>query len=287
MNQRPARVAAIHDLSGFGRCSLSVILPALSAMGVQVVPVPTAILSTHTGGLGEVELRDLTSFIPASLEHYQRLGLDFECIYTGFLASEQQIDHCLRYLEAYPKALAVVDPVMGDHGKAYRTYTPQLRRRLGELVKVADVITPNLTEAYMLLGLPYESGSLSRLQARSLLAKLGELGPEEVVITGVQLATGEMANIGYDKGNNSYWVVFCDYVPVSYPGTGDLFASVLCGAFLTGDSLPIAMGRATAFVERCIKTTFSYSSDPRYGVMLEKELPALVNGFNGKDFSLL
>jgi len=287
MNQRPARVAAIHDLSGFGRCSLSVILPALSAMGVQVVPVPTAILSTHTGGLGEVEMRDLTSFIPASLEHYQRLGLDFECIYTGFLASEQQIDHCLDYIKAYPKALAVVDPVMGDHGKAYRTYTPQLRQRLGELVKEADVITPNLTEAYMLLGQPYESGSLSRLQARSLLAKLGELGPEAVVITGVQLATGEMANIGYDKGNNSYWVVTCDYVPVSYPGTGDLFASVLCGAFLTGDSLPIAMGRATAFVERCIKTTFSYSSDPRYGVMLEKELPTLVNGVGGKDFSLL
>lgn len=287
MNHRPARVAAIHDLSGFGRCSLSVILPTLSTMGVQVCPVPTAVFSTHTGGLGEVEFRDLTSFIPAALEHYKRLDLDFECIYSGFLGSEEQIDHCKHFFAAYPDALAVVDPVMGDHGKAYRTYTETMRSRLGELVQVADVITPNLTEACMLLKTPYINEALSRTQAKSLLAKLGELGPNYVIITGVHLQTGEMANIGYDKANNSYWVVPCDYVPVSYPGTGDLFASVLTGAFLTGDSLPIAMGRATYFVERCIKTTFSYSSDTRYGVMLEKELSVLTNGANGKDFSLL
>lgn len=287
MKNRPARVAAIHDLSGFGRCSLSVILPTLSTMGVQVCPVPTAVLSTHTGGLGEVEFRDLTDFIVPCLEHYQRLGLEFECIYSGFLGSEEQIDHCLRFFSAYPDALAVVDPVMGDHGKAYRTYTETMRARLSELVQVADVITPNLTEACMLLKIPYINEALTRSQARSILAKLGELGPEYVVITGVELATGQMSNIGYDKKNNSYWAVTCDYVPVSYPGTGDIFASVLTGAFLTGDSLPLAMGRATYFVERCIKTTFSYSSDTRYGVMLEKELAVLTNSFNGKEFFLL
>ncbi len=287
MNNRPARVAAIHDLSGFGRCSLSVILPTLSTMGVQVCPIPTAVLSSHTGGLGEVEFRDLTNFIPACLEHYQELKLDFDCIYSGFLGSEEQIDHCLSFFSSYPNALAVVDPVMGDHGKAYRTYTETMRNRLSELVQVADVITPNLTEACMLLKIPYIKEGLTRTQARSLLAKLGELGPKYVVITGVELATGKMANIGYDKVNNSYWVVACDYLPVSYPGTGDIFASVLTGAFLTGDSLPIAMGRATYFVERCIKTTFSYSSDPRYGVMLEKELSVLMNGRNSAEFALL
>ena len=287
MNNRPARIAAIHDLSGFGRCSLSVILPTLSTMGVQVCPVPTAVLSSHTGGLGEVEFRDLTDFIAPCLEHYQRLGLEFECIYSGFLGSEEQIDHCLSFFSAYPNALAVVDPVMGDHGKPYRTYTEAMRSRLCELVQVADIITPNLTEACMLLKIPYIKEELTRTQARSLLAKLGELGPEYVVITGVEMATGKIANIGYDKRNNSYWVVGCDYVPVSYPGTGDIFASVLTGAFLTGDSLPIAMGRATYFVERCIKTTFSYSSDTRYGVMLEKELSVLMNSSNGKEFSLL
>ena len=210
MNQRPARVAAIHDLSGFGRCSLSVILPTLSTMGVQVCSIPTAILSSHTGGLGDVEFRDQTSFIPASLEHYKRLGLEFECVYTGFLGSEEQIDHCLEYFSAYPQALAVVDPVMGDHGKAYRTYTEPMRNRLSELVQVADVITPNLTEACMLLKIPYISDVLTRVQARSLLAKLSELGPNDVVSTGVQLATGEMANIGYGESNKAYAVVCCE-----------------------------------------------------------------------------
>ena len=281
------RVAAIHDLSGFGRCSLSVILPTLSAMGVQVCPVPTAILSSHTGGLGEVEFRDLTSFIVPCLNHYKSLGLEFECIYSGFLGSQEQIDHCLEFFHTYQDALAVVDPVMGDHGKAYRTYTEAMRSRLGELVQVADVITPNLTEACMLLKIPYISQGLSRTQAKSLLAQLGELGPNYVVITGVPMASGSIANVGYDKQNNSYWIVPCDYVPVSYPGTGDIFASVLTGGFLTGDSLPIAMGRATYFVEQCIKTTFSYSTDTRHGVMLEKELAVLGNRCNIKGYSLL
>ncbi len=283
----PKRVAAIHDLSGFGRCSLSVILPTLSVMGVQVCPVPTTVFSTHTGGLGSVEQRDLSDFTLPCLEHYRRLGLEFECVYSGFLSSQEQIDHCLKFFSTYQDALAVVDPVMGDHGRPYRTITPQMRSRLGELVRVADIITPNLTEACMLLKIPYFNEGLSRAQAKSLLVRLSELGPNYVVITGAPMASGSIANIGYDRQNNSFWYIDCDYVPVSYPGTGDLFASVLTGGFLTGDSLPMEMGRAAYFVERCIKTTFSYSSDTRYGVMLEKELGALIDRQNVKDFSLL
>ena len=286
MPDRPKRVAAIHDLSGFGRCSLSVILPTLSVMGVQVCPVPTTVFSTHTGGLGSVEQRDLSDFTLPCLEHYRRLGLEFECVYSGFLSSQEQIDHCLKFFSTYQDALAVVDPVMGDHGRPYRTITPQMRSRLGELVRVADIITPNLTEACMLLKIPYFNEGLSRAQAKSLLVRLSELGPNYVVITGAPMASGSIANIGYDRQNNSFWYIDCDYVP-SYPGTGDLFASVLTGGFLTGDSLPMAMGRAAYFVERCIKTTFSYSSDTRYGVMLEKELGVLIDRQNIKDFSLL
>ena len=287
MPDRPKRVAAIHDLSGFVRCSLSVILLTLSVMGVQVCPVPTTVFSTHTGGLGSVEQRDLSDFTLPCLEHYRRLGLEFECVYSGFLSSQEQIDHCLKFFSTYQDALAVVDPVMGDHGRPYRTITPQMRSRLGELVRVADIITPNLTEACMLLKIPYFNEGLSRAQAKSLLVRLSELGPNYVVITGAPMASGSIANIGYDRQNNSFWYIDCDYVPVSYPGTGDLFASVLTGGFLTGDSLPMAMGRAAYFVERCIKTTFSYSSDTRYGVMLEKELGVLIDRQNIKDFSLL
>lgn len=281
---RPQRIAAIQDMSGFGRCSLTVILPVLSAMGVQVCPVPTAVLSTHTGGFGEVAMRDLTDFMKPVLEHYKRLELEFECIYSGFLASEEQVDHCLDFFRSYPEALAVVDPVMGDHGKVYKTYTAEMQRRMAELVQVADLITPNVTEAYILLGEAYDHNPITRSKAKSMLARLSEMGPKYVVITGMQMATGDMANVGYDRERNAFWMVPCEYVPVSYPGTGDIYASVLTGGFLMGDSLPIAMDRATRFVELAIQTTFSYGTDTRHGVMLEKALqwlitPAVLNGY--------
>ncbi|MEM0529330.1 pyridoxamine kinase [Zongyangia sp. HA2173] len=277
MNHRPMRVAAIHDLSGFGRCSLTVILPVLSAMGVQACPVPTAVFSTHLGGLGEVAYRDLTDFMEPALAHYRQLDIGFEAIYSGFLSTENQIGHCLAFLESYPDALAVVDPVMGDHGKPYKSHPPALQLRMRDLVREADVITPNLTEAAMLLDQDFPSFPITRAQGKSMLVRLSELGPGKVVITGVKLATGEMANIGYDREKNAFWAVDCDYVPVSYPGTGDIFASVLTGGMLTGDSLPMAMDRASRFVELTIKTTFGYGSDTRYGVMLEMCLPELMS----------
>ncbi len=269
MLKRPPRVIAIHDLSGFGRCSLSVILPTLSAMKVQVCPVITAVLSTHTGGLGEVVFRDLTDYLFPALEHYKKLELNFECVYSGFLGSLDQIDHCLQYFAAYPDAFAVVDPVMGDNGKAYRTYTPDMCRRMNELVAVADMITPNLTEASILLGIPYPNAPMRQSEAKSLVARLSELGPRYVTVTGVELADGKIANLGYDRERGEYWRVDCNYVPASYPGTGDIFTSVMVGAMLGGDSLPMAIERATRFLEIAIRTTFSYGSDTRYGVMLE------------------
>ena len=269
---RPKRVAAIQDMSGFGRCSLTVILPVLSAMGVQVSPIPTAILSTHTGGFGEVVMRDLTEYIQPCLAHYKSQGIEFECIYSGFLASENQVDHCLEFFRSYPQALKVVDPVMGDHGKPYKTYTKAMQNRMAELVRVADLITPNVTEAYILLGEEYDHSPITRMQAKSMLVRLSEMGPRSVVITGMQLASGTMTNVGYDRERNAFWMVPCEYVPVSYPGTGDIYASVLIGGFLSGDSLPIAMDRATRFVELSIQTTFSYGTDTREGVMLEKTL---------------
>ncbi|MCI8441570.1 MAG: pyridoxamine kinase [Provencibacterium sp.] len=287
MENRPARVLAIHDLSGFGRCSLTVILPILSAMRVQVCALPTAVLSTHTGGLGEVQMRDLTDFITPALQHYERLGLGFECVYTGFLGSPEQITSCLQAFSLWPDAIKVVDPVMGDHGKPYRTMDAGMVGRMAELVKSADIITPNLTESYLLLGESYDFSPLPRGKAKSMLARLCEMGPHQAVITGATLLDGGPCNLGYDRERGSYWMVPCDYMPVSYPGTGDMFASVLVGGLLCGDSLPIAMARATGFLERTIKDTFSYSSDPRFGVQFERDIGVLMGHSVLKEFTLL
>ncbi|MBP1559652.1 MAG: pyridoxamine kinase [Oscillospiraceae bacterium] len=276
MYHQVAKVAAIHDLSGIGRCSLSVILPTLSAQGIQVCPVPTAILSAHTGGFGDVVLRDLTDYISPALAHYKQLNYKFNCIYSGFLASTSQIDHCLEFFEYYKDALKIVDPVMADHGKPYKTCTPELRSRMSELVAIADIITPNITEAAMLLGENPLQPDITMQRIKSFLVRLSELGPKIVVITSV-FSDGKSYNVGYDREHSKFWRVPYSLINANYPGTGDVFASVLTGSILRGDSLPIAMNRATAFLELAIKTTYSYSTDTREGIMLENCLDFLIS----------
>ncbi len=276
INRQQMRVAAIHDLSGFGRCSLAVIMPVLSAMGIQCCPVPTAVLSTHTGGFEDIVIKDLTDYISPALAQYKKLGIGFDAVYSGFLASAEQIDHCLEFFSSYKNSLKVVDPVMGDHGKPYRTYTPELCGRMGELVNVADVITPNLTESAILLGEKYPM-ELTASTAKSWLARLCEK-VKVAVITGVPLAEGVISNVGCDREKGGFWRVDCDYVPASYPGTGDIFASVLTGGLLSGDSLPIAMDRATMFTQIAIKNTYSYGLEARNGVLFEPSLSWLING---------
>ena len=244
----PKKVAAIHDISGLGRCSLTVIIPVLSAMGVQVCPVPTAVLSAHTG-YGEFVMRDLTDYIDSALDHYKRMGVKFDCVYSGFLASSEQIDHCLDFFASFPEALKVVDPVM-----------------------VADIITPNLTEAAILLGERFPEGAVSASTMKSWLVRLSQLGPKTVVITSVPLLSGGIATVGYDSERGSFWKITGEYVPISYSGSGDMFASVLVGGILGGDSLPIAMNRATSFTTSTIKTTYGYGTHWTDGIMFEPQL---------------
>lgn len=282
----PKRVAAIHDISGVGRCSLTVIIPVLSTMGVQVCPVPTAVLSAHTG-YGEFVMRDLTDFIPAALENYKRMGTEFDCIYSGFLASTEQIDHCLEFFSSYPSALKVVDPVMGDNGENYKTYTPELCRRMSELAAVADIITPNLTEAAILLGERFPEGTVDHSVMRSWLVRLSQQGPRIVVITSVPVAGCGICSIGYDRERNSFWKVSGEYVPISYSGSGDMFTSILIGGLLGGDSLPIAMNRAAAFTQSAVKTTYSYGTPWTEGIMFEPLLHRLRSDRELNDYTNL
>ena len=277
------KVAAIHDLSGFGRCSLTVIMPILSAMGVQVCPVPTAILSTHTGGFDNMVFKDLTDFILPCYEHYRRIDVEFDAIYSGFLASSEQIDGCLEFFRGYDKALKIVDPVMGDNGKPYKTYTPELCRRMSELAKVADIITPNLTETAILLGEDYRS-ALSPEMLSDKLERLCEYA-EIAVITGV-LVNGEYVNAGYERNSGEFVRVEYEHIPVHYPGTGDIFAGVLTGSLLAGEDLQTAIKRATCFSQKAVKTTHEFSRalqetggnyENRNGVMFEGLLGELIN----------
>ena len=278
MPDRPKRVAAIHDLSGFGRCSLSVILPTLSVMGVQVCPIPTAVFSTHTGGLGEVQRRDLSDFTLPCLEHYQRLGLEFECVYSGFLSSEEQIDHCLKFFSTYKDAFAVVDPVMGDHGRPYRTITPGMRARLGELVQVADVITPNLTEALLLLG---EDASRAKQpfgqeEIRQFARRLSALGPKTVIVTGIE-EEEKIWNIGFDAGTQQFFAVSTQRRGAGYSGTGDILSSVICGCMVRGEGAQAALERAAKLLEISIAEAVADGTDPNEGIAFEHHLRLLMD----------
>ena len=265
---------------------MTVIIPVLSAMGVQVCPVPTAVLSAHTG-YGEFVMRDLTDYIPAALDHYKRLGLKFDCIYSGFLASSEQIDHCLDFFASFPEALKVVDPVMGDNGSRYQTYTPELCARMSELAEVADIITPNLTEAAILLGEDYPEGTVESSVMRSWLVRLSQKGPRIVVITSVPMASHGICTVGYDKDKNSFWKISGEYVPISYSGSGDMFTSILIGGLLGGDSLPIAMNRASSFTQSSIKKTYSYGTHWTDGIMFEPQLYRLKADRELGDYTIL
>ena len=271
------RVAAIHDISCFGRCSLTVIMPILSAMGVQVCPLPTAVLSTHLGGFTDLAFHDFTSHMPDFFHHWKREGIAFDCIYSGFLASEEQIDVVQQFIDEFSSnhPLVVVDPVMGDDGKLYSIYTPQMQEQMKRLVKRADILTPNYTEACFLLGETYQGQVCDVAQMKKWLLRLAEFGPTTVVMTGIPFEHGKILTLGYDQKEDIFFDIVTDHIPAKYPGTGDIFSSVLIGSLLHKDSLPVAMERAVNFVGLAIKTTFEADTPTRDGVVVERVLPWL------------
>ena len=280
------RVAAIHDLSGFGRTSLTVAIPVLSAMGIQVCPLPTAILSTHTVEYTDFTLLDLTNQMGPILDHWERLGLRYEAVYSGFMACTEQMDYVARCIKRCMKSggIALVDPVLGDNGVLDQTMTPAMVDRMRWLIGQADVITPNITEAAFLLGEPCRS-CIRPHELRGWLKALSDMGPDRVVITSVPLhpsnasaGAGEarrLSVVAYDRQQERFWRVDAPLLPAHYPGTGDAFASVLVGGLLNGDSLPVAVDRAANFATLCIQATFGYDFPSREGVLLERVLPSL------------
>lgn len=283
------RVAAIHDLSGFGGGSLSAVIPILSVMGIQVCSLPTAILSTHTGGFTDFHFRDLTDDMDRIIDHWLRLGLTFSGVYSGFLGSARQIALVMRIFDACTRegSLLVVDPVLGDDGQLYETMTPNMVEEMRHLVARAEVITPNITEAALLLGQPLRT-HISKDDVKHWIVSLADLGPRRVIITSVpeEDARGTSV-IAFDKDTGHLWKVGCSYVPAHYPGTGDIFASVITGALLQGDSLPLSLDRAVQFVSLAIRATFGHNVPEREGVLLERVLPCLNAPISLSSFELL
>ncbi|WHH61192.1 pyridoxamine kinase [Petroclostridium sp. X23] len=272
------RIAAIHDLSGFGRCSLTVIIPILSAMGMQVCPLPTAVLSTHTGEFENYKFIDLTEHMEEYIAHWKSLDIKFNSIYSGFLGSSRQISIVADFINEFhqPDQLVVVDPVLGDDGELYATFDHKMVNKMGELVKLADIITPNITEAALLLNEPYPE-SIQQEELKSWILRLADQGPKTVIITSVpeSLSKNKTAVVAYNSSDKRFWKVSCDYIPANYPGTGDVFTSVLVGSLLQGDSLPIALDRAVQFVSIAIRSTFGYQYPVREGVLIERVLQNL------------
>ena len=271
------RVAAIHDMSGFGRCSLTVAIPILSAMGIQCCPLPTAFLSTHTGGFEGFTFLDMTDELPKVAAHWKSLGLCFQAVYSGFLGSERQIAIVEDFLREFrgPDTLAVIDPVMGDHGTVYQTYTPAMCAGMARLAELADVITPNLTEAALLLDIPYGELPVGEAGCREIVERLSLDGRRSVVLTGASTAPELTGAMCFDARTGQTEAVQTQRVPQEFHGTGDVFASVLTGALVQGASLPDAGGQAVDFVRACAERTARAGIPMREGVEFEPLLRLL------------
>lgn len=283
------RIAAIHDLSGIGRTSLMAVIPILSTMGFNVCPLPTAILSNHSQ-YPDFSFLDLTEEMPKIIDQWEKLGVTFDAIYTGYMGSPRQIEIVCGFIERFRTAdtLVVVDPVLGDNGHLYSKMTQEMVEEMRRLACRADVLTPNLTEAFALLDRPYKTDCTTE-ELKDLIAELSEMGPDTVIITGVPVPgqSGLTSVIARSKSDLRTWKVTCPYLPAHYPGTGDSFTSVITGSLLQGDSLPIALDRAAQFILQGIRSTFGYRMDNRDGILLERVLPNLNTPIQAATYELI
>lgn len=272
------QIIAVHDLSGFGRCSLSVVMPTLAAMGVRACALPTAYLSAHTAfpPCEHAVFLDLTAQMEATLAHWEELHAQFDGFYSGFLGAPEQmeiLERCLSH-QRRDGFLAMVDPVMGDGGKPYRTYTPQLCRKMAQLAAHADLITPNLTEAAILLNEDYDPSPAPE-KAAAWLRRLSLDGRRSVIITGLSLQGDALGAGCFDRETDRVEFAQAPLAHGVFSGTGDLFASVALGKLLAGESLPAATQAAVEFVSLAARATLERGGDPVEGADFEPLLHLL------------
>ena len=262
------RAAVINDFASFGRCSLAVSIPILSAMKVQCCPVPTAIFTNHTG-FRSFQWTDYTAHMDGYIEEWKKLGLKFNAVQTGFLGSVAQIDYVFRFLEAFGKgALIAIDPVMGDYGKLYSTYSQELAESMRRFLPVADVLTPNLTEACVLAGIPYDPEMGDKALSK-VAHHLSDPNNAKVVITGIPRGR-TLVNYVYEDGNAT--LVETEKLGEDRSGTGDVFASVVLGALMNGQSFINAVDTANLFVAHAVEASIRLEVPLKDGLAIEEVL---------------
>ena len=273
---RIKRTLAIHDISGFGKCSLTVALPVISACGIETTVMPTAVLSTHTGGFTGYTWRDLTGDMLPMAEHWKSIDIGFDSIYSGYLGSFEQIEIVKKIVKDFKtqNSFYLCDPAMADHGKMYSLFDMDFAKKMAELCSLADIIVPNFTEAAFMTGEEYKEGPYTKEYVKNIMEKLAALGPKKIVLTGVCFDGENLGCACYENGKIDY--IMMPRLNGIFHGTGDVFASSLCGALMNGKALIKAAEIATKFTCGCIRRTLNFTPDVRYGVAFEGELPALM-----------
>lgn len=268
------KIAVINDLAGFGRCSIAAALPVISALGIQCCPLPTSIFSNHTG-FDSFFFEDYTDKMQPYIDEWKKLGLQFAGISSGFLGSKEQIQIVIRFFEEFgtPDNIIVVDPVMGDYGKPYSTYTMEMCEEMKRLTRYADILTPNLTEACILTDTPYHEDKWNMKEIEALVEKLGAMGPEKIVVTGI--VQGDfIANYCYEKGKQGK-IRRTHKVGTQRSGTGDIFAAIIAADAVNSVPFDESVRRASLFIKKCIRRSVELDLPLTDGVCFEEVLHAL------------
>ena len=273
------RVMSIQDISCLGKCSLTVALPIISAMGAETCIIPTAVLSTHTGGFTGYTFRDLSEDIPKIAEHWSSFDAKFNAIGTGYLGSFEQIGMVKDIFRRFGDGcIKFVDPVMGDNGKLYTGFTPKFAAEMANLCSQADIIVPNMTEASYMLGIEYKAGPYTEEYVKNILKDLTALGCPVAAMTGVVLEStpDKQGVMAYDSRTDKFISYYNENLPVKFHGTGDIYASAMCGALALGKTLEYSIQIAVDFTVECIKRSIG-DDDHKYGVRFEECIPYLTD----------
>ena len=272
--KKQKRIAVVNDVTGFGRCSVAAALPIISAMKIQCCPLPTAILSTNTA-FPNFFFDDYTPRMRAYMNHWKELNIEFDGICTGFLGSKEQIDIVIEFIKMFKKSntTVIIDPVMGDYGELYSTYTKELCDEMKRLMKYADLMTPNLTEACRLLDIPYPNRSFTPNELENIAKNLCKHGPSKIVITGLQ-NDGKIQNFIYEIGK-PYTIINVEKIGEDRSGTGDVFTSIVAANIVKGEDLVVSVEKATQFISKTIKFTAKLNTPLHDGICFEEYLTEL------------